>query len=364
VPEFCGLSPLPEVIRVPFTNRAQALWHGRRSGWVAADVARIVSGKLPLDVQTVKLAPVVEAAIDSARPALDAKGLRLSAVLDPEGTLSGDPSRLQQVVWNLLTNATKFTSRGGSIRVVLQRDESHLELVVTDTGQGIEASFLPHVFDRFKQADPSSTRAQGGLGLGLSITKNLVEMHGGTIAVESPGPGRGTTFVVRLPLAAIRQTPGDADLRPRQKLQRPLAQLDVRPELQGLRVLAVDDERDGREVVAAVLASYGALVTTAASVAEAMAVLERDPPDVLLTDIGMPGEDGYSLIAQLRALPRNRGGATPAACLTGYATGEDRRRALLAGFTMHLPKPIDPAELVAVVTSLARMSRALRATTA
>ena len=327
------------------------------------DVARIVSGKLPLDVQTVKLAQVVEAAIDSARPALDAKDLRLSAVLDPEGSLSGDPSRLQQVVWNLLTNATKFTPCRGSIRVVLQRDDSHLELLVSDSGQGIEPSFLPHVFDRFKQADPSSTRAQGGLGLGLSITKNLVEMHGGTIAVESPGPGQGTTFVVRLPLAIVRQTPADADLRSREKLQRPMTQLDVRPELHGLRVLAVDDEPDGREIVAAVLASYGALVTTAGSVAEAMTLVERHPPDVLLTDIGMPGEDGYSLIAQLRALPRDRGGATPAACLTGYASSEDRRRALLAGFTMHLPKPIDPAELVAVVTSLARMSNALRATT-
>ena len=328
------------------------------------DVARIVAGKLPLDVQSVKLARVVEAAVDSARPALDAKELRLSVILDSDAVLSGDPARLQQIVWNLLTNATKFTPRGGSIRVVLRRDDSHLDLLVSDNGQGIDASFIPYVFDRFKQADPTTTRAQGGLGLGLAITKNLVEMHGGNITVESKGIGHGATFVVRLPLAVVREREAIISSTARPRAEPPKTVFDPSPELRGLRVLAVDDEPDGREIVAAILASCGALVTSAGSVAEAMEVVGRDPPDVVLTDIGMPGEDGYSLIAQLRALPRSRGGATPAACLTGYASADDRRRALLAGFSMHIPKPVNPAELVAVVTSLARMSRALQAPSA
>ncbi len=217
------------------------------------------------------------------------------------------------------------------------------------------------VFDRFKQADPSTTRTHGGLGIGLSITKNLVEMHGGTITVESQGLGHGATFVVRLPVAAVRRPDAIATPLPSPAPTLPDMRFDAPSELAGLRVLAVDDEPDGRDIIAAVLASCGVEVTTAASVSEAMEAIERRPPDVLLTDIGMPGEDGYALIARLRALPRERGGATPAACLTGYASSDDRRRALLAGFTMHVPKPIDPAELVAVVTSLARMAKALRA---
>ena len=326
------------------------------------DMARITSGKLSLDVQNVQLARVVEAALDSARPAIDAKGLQLDVVLDTEGLLAGDAARLQQIVWNLLTNATKFTPRDGRIRVVLRRDASHLELSVADNGNGIAASFLPHVFDRFKQADASTTKVHGGLGLGLAITRNLVEMHGGTITVESEGLGRGSTFVVRLPLAAVRRAADGAAPQPRLPAAPSAMAFDAPNELRGLRVLAVDDEADSRDVVAAVLAACGSLVVTARSVTEAMKAIEREVPDVVLSDIGMPEEDGYALITRLRALPRARGGATPAACLTGYASGDDRRRALLAGFTMHVPKPIDPAELVAVVASLARMAAALRPT--
>ncbi len=326
------------------------------------DVARITSGKLSLDVQNVQLVRVVEAALDSARPAIEAKGLQLDVVLETEGLLAGDGARLQQIVWNLLTNATKFTPRDGQIRVVLRRDASQLELSVSDNGQGIDPSFLPRVFDRFRQADASTTKVHGGLGLGLAITRNLVEMHGGTISAESEGLGKGSTFIVRLPVAAVRRSANGPTPTPR-SAPRPLAMnFDAPIELRGLRVLAVDDEPDGRDIVAAVLAACGALVVTAATVAEAMVVVEREMPDVVLSDIGMPVEDGYAFIARLRALPRAQGGATPAACLTGYASGEDRRRALLAGFTMHVPKPIDPAELVAVVASLARMATALRTT--
>ncbi len=324
------------------------------------DVARIASGKLPLEVQSVRLARVVEAALDSARPAIEAKGLKVHVLLDSDSQLAADPARLQQVVWNLLTNATKFTPRDGWIRVVLRRDSSHLELSVSDSGAGIDAIFLPHVFQRFRQADASTTKAHGGLGLGLAITKNLVEMHGGTITVESKGLGKGSTFVVRLPVAAVRESaPSTFGAR---TAQSPVPMhIDAPRELRGLRVLVVDDEPDGREVVAAILASCGATAVTAASVAEAMGAFAQHVPDVILSDIGMPEEDGYALITRVRELSRENGGATPAACLTGYASVEDRRRALLAGFTMHIPKPIDPGELVAVVASLARMASAIRA---
>jgi len=322
------------------------------------DVSRIVSGKLPLDVQTVQLARVVETAVESARPAIEAKGLHLSVVLDDPGMLSADPARLQQIVWNLLTNATKFTPRGGTIRVVLRRADSHVELTVNDSGQGIDLSFIPHVFERFKQADASTTKTHGGLGLGLAITKSLVEIHGGTITAESAGLDRGATFVVRLPVAAVRQ--GSPTVNPLSGLaSRPVMAFDPPGELRGLHVLTVDDEPDGREIVAAVLASCGSIVAAAATVPEAMRAFERQRPDVILSDIGMPDADGYELIRRVRALPRNEGGATPAACLTGYASADDRRRALLAGFTMHVAKPIDPAELVAVVASLGRMAKAL-----
>ncbi len=324
------------------------------------DVARVVSGKLPLSIESVRFARIVEAALDSAGPAVEAKGLRLEVVLDTNGVLSGDPARLQQVVWNLITNATKFTPRGGRIRVTLLREPSHLVLIVDDDGQGIEPSFLPFVFDRFKQADASTTRAHGGLGLGLAIAKNLVEMHGGTISVDSEGVGKGATFTVRLPIAAVRREASGASPPPRARTPAVEMAFDAPAELRGIRVLAVDDDADCRDIVAAVLASCGMFVATAASAAEAMEYVERDAPDVLLSDIGMPDEDGYALITRIRALSRGKGGMMPAACLTGYVSAEDRRRSLMAGFSMHVPKPIDPAELVAVVASLARMATALR----
>jgi PAS domain S-box-containing protein len=325
------------------------------------DVSRIISGQLRLDVQSLSLARIVEAALESARPAIEAKGLQLSVELDRgAGELAGDPTRLQQVVWNLLTNATKFTPHGGSLGIALNRDGPFFELTVADSGQGISAEFLPFVFDRFRQADPSTTKAQGGLGLGLAITKNLVEMHGGSIAVESRGLGTGTRFIVRLPTSSDARESGPGVPRPAREA--PSMAFEPPPEIRGLHVLVVDDEPDGRDMVAATLASCGATVVTAASVADAMEEFERARPDVVLSDIGMPGEDGYSFIARLRALPRSLGGATPAACLTGYASVQDRRRALLAGFTMHVPKPLDPAELVAVVASLARMARTLGGT--
>ena len=343
-----------ETIERNATNQAQLIED-------LLDVSRIVSGKLPLAVETVVMARIVEMAIDSARPAMDAKELRVSLVLDDQVVLSGDPTRLHQIVWNLLTNATKFTARGGSIRVVLRRDGSQLELSVTDSGRGIEAAFLPHVFERFRQADASTTKSFGGLGLGLSITKSLVEMHGGTIAAASDGVDRGATFTLRFPVAAVRNTsPSSAPLE--RVAPASTAMSFVRPaELKGLRVLVVDDEPDTRDILAAVLAACGSNVLPASSVEEAIAVFDKELPDVILSDIGMPDADGYELIRLVRSRPRASGGATPAACLTGYASSSDRRRALMAGFTMHLPKPVDPAELVAVVASLARMAAALSA---
>jgi signal transduction histidine kinase/ActR/RegA family two-component response regulator len=320
------------------------------------DVSRIISGKVRLDVQSVDLGQVVEAALDSARPALDAKQIDVRAVIDSNGGMvMGDANRLQQVVWNLLANAAKFTNKDGSVRVVLSRIDSQLELSVTDTGKGIAASFLPLVFDRFKQADSTTTRQHGGLGLGLAIAKNLVEMHGGTIQVHSDGEGRGATFVVRLPVSAMhhrsRITPVSVNL----------AQLSLEfpPELVGLRVLVVDDEEDARDLVATLLEHCGVIVKSASSASQALHIVQQDRPDVLISDIGMPLEDGYSLIRRVRLLPIDQGGATPAASLTAYAGVEDRRRAMMAGFNMHLPKPVDPAELVAVVTNLARLSKAI-----
>jgi signal transduction histidine kinase len=323
------------------------------------DVSRIISGKLRLDVKLVSFVDVVRAALDSARPAIDAKQLRLKAVLDSEAvSLMGDATRLQQIVWNLISNATKFTPKGGAIQVVLKRVESAVELSVQDTGSGIDADFLPHVFERFRQANSSATRAHGGLGLGLSIARNLVEMHGGTIEAFSEGQGRGATFVVRLPVAPLRESAAP-DISAARPLPSPM-KWECPPDLVGLRVLVVDDESDARALVAEVLEQCGAEVYTAASAQTALAELERSRPDVLLSDIGMPGEDGFALIRQLRSRSPEGGGFMPAASLTAYASAEDRRRSLLAGFNMHVPKPVEPAELVAVVSSLGRMARALR----
>jgi PAS domain S-box-containing protein len=323
------------------------------------DVSRIIRGKLRLDVRPTELAPVIESAVDSVRPAAEARGIRLQVVLDPgAGPVSGDPDRLQQVVWNLLSNAIKFTPKDGRVQVLLTRVSSHLELTVTDTGQGIERKFLPYVFDRFRQADASTTRKHGGLGLGLAIVRHLVELHGGTVTVESEGAGQGTTFRVSLPLMIVHQREfasnavehAAASEHPTAGGRQPL---ECQSELEGLRVLLVEDEPDSREMLVVVLTQCRAEVRAVSNAADALAQLESWLPDVLISDIEMPGEDGYTLIRKVRSLPPERGGKIPAAALTAYARAEDRMRALLAGFQLHVPKPVEPAELAAVVASLA-----------
>ena len=320
------------------------------------DMSRIISGKVRLDVHRTDLAPIVEAAIETVRPAAAAKGIRVQTVLDPTARpVSGDPNRLQQVFWNLLSNAIKFTPKGGRVQVLLERVNSHLEVSIIDTGKGIEANFLPHVFDRFRQADSSTTRQYGGLGLGLAIVKQLVELHGGTVRVQSGGRDAGTTFIVALPLTVLhpettletearRHPSGGALVAP--TLERDLNLADV-------RVLVVDDEPDARALVRRLLEERGATVTTNASVAEALASIRMDRFDVLVSDIGMPEEDGYALIRQVRALEAERGGTIPAVALTAYARSEDRMKAVMAGFQMHVTKPVEPAELLTMVASLA-----------
>jgi PAS domain S-box-containing protein len=313
------------------------------------DVSRIVAGKLRLDVRTVDLAPVIEAAVDACRHAADAKGVHLTRVLDPQaGPVAGDPDRLQQVMWNLVSNAVKFTPRGGRVQVVLRRVESAAEITVSDTGQGIDAAFLPHVFDRFRQADASITRLHGGLGIGLSIVRNLVELHGGTVRASSSGPGGGAAFTVALPVAVSRD-PLERQVDGRAQT----AEADCPPlSLKGVRVLVVDDDPDARHLLARVLRDCDADVTMAASAAEAFDGFERAAPDVIVSDIGMPGEDGYSLIRRIRATEAAQGTNTPAVALTAFARPEDRRRAVLAGYQVHLPKPVEPGELRAVVANL------------
>ncbi|HEX8150001.1 MAG TPA: PAS domain S-box protein [Pyrinomonadaceae bacterium] len=319
------------------------------------DVSRIISGKLALHVEPVELAAVVRNAADAVRLAAEAKGIRLT--LDTRAaTVSGDPTRLQQVAWNLISNAVKFTPEGGSVEVRLERGDSHVEIVVTDTGQGIPPEVLPYVFERFRQADSSMNRAHGGLGLGLAIVRHLAEMHGGTVEAESPGPGQGATFRVKLPLLVVyapqaRAAEPDAGAPPA-----PGGSLNCPPELHGLRVLVADDD-DSRVLVRSVLEMCGAEVTAVGSAREALREVERLKPDVLVSDLGMPGEDGYWLIREVRALPADGGGKTPAAALTAYARAEDRLRTLRAGYQQHVTKPAEPQELVAVVASLAGRSR-------
>jgi signal transduction histidine kinase/CheY-like chemotaxis protein len=320
------------------------------------DVSRIVTGKLRLEVRPIELPPIIEAAVESVLPAAEAKQIRMQRVLDSGTSLvSGDSNRLQQIVWNLLTNAIKFTPKGGRVQLRLERVNSHVEIIVTDTGQGIRREVLPFIFDRFRQADASTTRQHGGLGLGLAIVRHLVEMHGGTVEAESEGEGKGATFTVKLPMIATRFPEVSGDIR--QDRVHPTASNGViferPPELEDLHVLVVDDEEDTRILVRSVLEQCGARVTTAASAAEGLAALRTLRPDVLLSDLGMPEEDGYSLIAKVRALPAEHGGRTPAAALTAYARVEDRMKVLRSGFQIHLPKPIEPAELVTVVASLA-----------
>lgn len=319
------------------------------------DITRVTTGKLKLELKRVALIPVIEAALETIQPSLDVRQIRLTCTLSHDADLVlADAARIQQVIWNLLSNATKFSPKTtGHIRVSLERVESHLELTVNDNGQGIEHDFLPHIFDSFRQADASITRRHGGLGLGLAITRHIIEQHGGTIHATSGGSGTGATFTVRLPIAPISAAPRLT----RRPLPEPLDSSEGPRELVGLRVLTVDDELDTRELVAEILAGYGAVVRVADGVTAALDVIEAFEPQVLLSDIGMPGEDGYALIAKLRARSAAEGGTIPAAALTAYAAAEDRRRALHAGFQMHVIKPVDPSELATVVATLARMAK-------
>ena len=315
------------------------------------DISRIITGKMRLEVRPVELGSLVETVVDVVRTAADARSIDLHTFLDPlTSPISGDPQRLQQIIWNLLTNAIKFTPKCGKVGLRLERIESHVELTISDTGQGIEAEFLPYVFDRFQQSDSSSTRRHGGLGLGLSIVKQLVELHGGTVTAVSPGAGEGSTFKVILPLMSVHHDLGDNEMGPNLIVAKPSAH--PQPSLADLRVLVVDDEPDARDLIAAVLIDRGAEVVAVESAVEALAELERQQFDLLLSDIGMPEMDGYSLIEKIRQLPAERGGRIPAAALTAYAGFQDRVRALTAGYQTHISKPVEPAELVSVVASL------------
>jgi PAS domain S-box-containing protein len=315
------------------------------------DVARISSGKIRLDVQSVDPTAVVEVALETVMPAIEAKDIGLTKAIDSQATpVSGDPSRLQQVVWNLLSNAVKFTPRGGRIEVTLARSDSHIELSVADNGQGIPAEMLHTIFDRFRQEDASTTRTEGGLGLGLAIAKQIVELHGGTIAAESPGKGEGATFRVLLPLASAKaHAKSSAVVWPARASQ--AGAEDTQARLSGVRVLVVDDDSDARCLTKRVLADYGADSEVASGVEQALSALDRFDPHVLVTDLGMPTQDGYQLIREVRA----RGYSfqrLPAIALTAFARSEDRQKALRAGFQLHLVKPVDASELTAAIAAL------------
>src|SRR5215813_9767202 len=315
------------------------------------DVSRIISGKMRLDIVPLKLGSVIKAAVEVVLPAAEAKGIHLSMLLDPAAeTLSGDSERLQQVVWNLLSNAIKFAPNGGRVAVRLERVNSHVEIAVADNGQGIKPEFLPYVFDRFRQEDGGTSRQQSGLGLGLAIVRHIVELHGGTVHAASEGLGKGATFTVTLPVAPPARAASPDELRDEAAGWRLTTQNP--PSLSGVRVLIVDDEADARELVTMMLAQGGAVVRTAVSAPEALAACDEWRPDILIADIGMPGEDGYTLMKKLRARESERGGHIPAIALTAYGRREDRLRALSVGYESHVPKPVEPVELLAVVASL------------
>src|SRR5437667_324603 len=313
------------------------------------DVSRIVMGELGLQVGAVALAPTIEAAIEALRPAADARSIHVECVLDRSVTpISGDEARLRQVVWNLLSNAIKFTPKGGRIEVRLERADSWAQITVKDTGRGIKPGFLPHVLERFRPADSSTTRAHGRLGLGLAIVRHLVELHGGSVHADSPGEGRGATFAVRLPLLPVRPLEAGRESLPPAGRRAAAGT----PTLNGVRVLLVEDDVNTRESLGTLLRHRGARVTATESAAEGLRALERERPDVLVSDLGMPGEDGYALIRKVRALGQERGGRVPAVALTGYAGTDARARALSEGYDVHLPKPADPEELTALIARL------------
>jgi PAS domain S-box-containing protein len=318
------------------------------------DSARIARGQLRVEVQPVDLKAVIATAIDVMHTAAEAKGIEIHQTFAVQSEIiTGDPDRLQQIVSNLLSNAIKFTPNGGRVMIRLERADPHARITMTDTGKGIRPEYLPYVFDRFHQPDGSSTRRHSGLGLGLSLVRHLVELHGGTVSAESAGEGLGATFTVNLPLRAVRAQPREAI--PAGLLARESSSLREDSVLHGVWVLVVDDEADARELVATLLEQYGAMVTPVSSAAEAMGVLTADEgrrPDVLVSDVSMPGTDGYALIGRVRELPADKGGRIPAVALTAYGRAVDRIRALSAGFHMHLPKPVEPAELATVIASL------------
>ena len=321
------------------------------------DVSRIITGKLRLDIQPISPARAIGSAIESVKPMAETKGVHLHIDLDPEaGPILGDSSRLQQVVWNLLSNAIKFTPSGGNVYVVLQRRNSEVELSVRDTGIGIEPEFLPHVFDRFRQADASTTRAVGGLGLGLAIVRHLVELHGGTVQAESGGRNQGATFLLRLPLRQEVVLGGEGGAgRARVSFMVP----EEVPRLVGVRVLVVDDEPDARELLREVLESCGAEVRETSTAAQALREVQEWRPAVIVSDIGLPGEDGYDLIRKVREWEQKSGTWTPAIALTGYARTKDRMRALVAGYQMHVAKPIEPVEFALVVSGVLQQPAAI-----
>ena len=315
------------------------------------EISRIVSGKLSLQVQPVDLADILDAAVEVVRPAAAAKQIALTTDIAVRPALtSGDPARLQQIVWNLISNAVKFTEAGGAARIRLTRTKGY-RIVVTDTGQGIDPRFLPHVFDAFRQADGTTTREHGGLGLGLAIARQLVELHGGTIKAPSDGIGRGSTFQVDLPSVIARPATGSEAMTPSTGAGSTEIDRDL---LRDVHVLVVDDEADARDLMEMVLSEYGAIVTTVGSAAAALAEVDRRVPDVLLSDVGMPREDGYALIRRLRSRPAERGGAIPAIAVTAYAAASDRASALAAGYEAHVAKPFEPEALAQAVAMLCR----------
>jgi PAS domain S-box-containing protein len=314
------------------------------------DMSRIISGKVRLDVQSLDLGDVVNAALDAVKLSIEAKKQRLRVTLDARaGRLRGDPGRLQQVFWNLLTNAVKFTPSGGRIDVVMERVNSHVEVSVEDSGSGINPEFLAFVFDRFRQADSSTTRRHGGLGLGLSIVKHLAELHGGSVRVKSAGEGKGSTFVVALPISVICTEEARAETREFSDVDVSMLEL---PSLNGVSALVVDDQPDARILIGRLIEEHGGRCMVAASGADALRMVSEEDVNILISDIGMPDFDGYDLIRKVRSLHDSRVRSIPAIALTAYARNEDRQRALLAGFQMHVSKPVEPRELIAGVASL------------
>jgi CheY-like chemotaxis protein len=314
------------------------------------DMARIVSGKLRLELKTVDLVSIVLAAVDVIKPSADAKRIAVRTSLDPQTPLMiGDQDRLQQIIVNLLTNAVKFTDPGGSVDVRLEMLGTLARLAVKDTGSGISQTFLPHVFERFRQGDASSTRRHGGLGLGLALVRDLVELHGGAVRADSAGEGQGATFTVDLPTTMAAHSSGNMARRPGDPGPRALATV---------RVLLIEDETDSRDLARTALMSCGAHVSAVSSSAEAVSAIITSPPDslpdVVVSDLGMPYEDGYVFIQQLRALAPDRGGKIPAVTVTGYSAPDDVHRALAAGYQMHLAKPVDPVALIEAVAKLSR----------